>query len=378
MQTHHLNENAVPGMRPGAALFMSSKREPEDKPNDTPQNEPLHQDMPRLPSRSAWPRKARWNMRRLLALAPANRPHIEGPTASTVTVMTRVRGYAEYKPQNRNRELVENVQAVLAGMSDYLPLTLRQVFYRLVVKEQIEKTENGYARLCEVCNRARRAGMIRFNHIRDDGPRIETGHDFVTADDLTHYLTDFREDARMDLQSFQEYRIYVWCEAAGMVPQLTRVAHKYGVTVLSSGGFDSLTMKHDMAEQFDDDCIVLHLGDHDPSGVHIFKSLAEDIRAFKNPFSSDDGVFGMLGDLVCGVGFVRLAVTPEQRDDMGLPTAPPKATDNRSFDDDETVQCEAISPPDLAEILENAILEYTDIEQYEAALDWQQQIREAA
>ena len=36
--------------------------------------------------------------------------------------------------------------------------------------------------------------------------------------------------------------------------------------------------------------------------------------------------------------------------------------------------------PDLAEILENAILEYTDIEheQYVVALDWQQQIREAA
>ena len=42
------------------------------------------------------------------------------------------------------------------------------------------------------------------------------------------------------------------------------------------------------------------------------------------------------------------------------------------------VQCEAISPPDLAEIVESAILEYTDIEKYEATLVWQQQIRDAA
>ena len=212
--------------------------------------------------------------------------------------------------------------------------------------------------------------MIRFNHIRDDGPRIETGHDFVTGDDLTQYLTDFREGARMDLQSFQEYRIFVWCEAAGMVPQLTRVAHKYGVTVLSSGGFDSLTMKHDMARKFNEcqafhngdyDCVVLHLGDYDPSGVHIFSSLSEDIAA-----------------LGAEANFVRLAVTPEQRDEMDLPTAPPKATDNRSFDDTNTVQCEAISPPELAEIVENAILKYTDLDQYEAALEWQQQIRDAA
>ena len=50
----------------------------------------------------------------------------------------------------------------------------------------------------------------------------------------------------------------------------------------------------------------------------------------------------------------------------------------RSFNDTSTVQAKALSPPDLANILENAILEYADIEQYEAALDWQQQIREAA
>ena len=149
----------------------------------------------------------------------------------------RVRGYAAYRPQKRNRELVENVQAVLAEMVKYLPLTLRQVFYRLVVKEQIEKTEFGYSRLCEVCNRARRAEIISFDNIRDDGPIIKAGHDFDDADELAKHLIDLHAYARMDLQSFQERRVYVWCEAQGMVPQLTSVAHQYGVTVLSSGGF---------------------------------------------------------------------------------------------------------------------------------------------
>jgi hypothetical protein len=39
------------------------------------------------------------------------------------------------------------------------------------------------------------------------------------------------------------------CEAAGMVPQLARVAHPRGVSVLSGGGFDSLTAKHDLAQE---------------------------------------------------------------------------------------------------------------------------------
>lgn len=273
--------------------------------------------------------------------------------------MSRVRGFAEYRPQARTRELVSNVQIILSEMAAYLPLTLRQVFYRLVVKDHIDKTENGYARLCETCNRARRAAMINFDHIRDDGPTIKNGFDFADAADLTKYIGEIRTRARMDLQSFQDRRVWVWCEAAGMVPQLCRVAHKYGVSVLSSGGFDSLTMKHDMAQQLSGDNVVLHLGDYDPSGEHIFTSLAEDIQA--------------LG--ARDAEFIRLAVTPAQVLEMNLPTAPPKKTDNRSFSGTSTTQCEAISPPDLAQILEDAILDHTDLEAYQEALEWQDKIR---
>ena len=44
---------------------------------------------------------------------------------------------------------------------------------------------------------------------------------------------------------------------------------------------------------------------------------------------------------------------------MGLPTAPPKPTDRRSFTG-ETVQCEAIAPDVLSDILRAAIEERRD------------------
>ena len=55
----------------------------------------------------------------------------------------------------------------------------------------------------------------------------------------------------------------------------------------------------------------------------MFSSLAEDIEDFAAEYNGD-------------VEFVRLAVTPEQARLYGLPSAPPKATDNRRFDGDET------------------------------------------
>lgn len=47
--------------------------------------------------------------------------------------------------------------------------------------------------------------------------------------------------------------------------------------VLSSGGFDSLTAKHDLAQELGlAECAeVLHIGDHDPSGVHRLLGLSE-------------------------------------------------------------------------------------------------------
>jgi hypothetical protein len=87
---------------------------------------------------------------------------------------------------------------------------------------------------------------------------------------------------------------------------------------------------------------ILHLGDLDPSGEHLFTSLAEDVGAMT------EALFG------ARPRFTRLAVTREQTDRLGLPTAPPKPTDRRRFTGD-TVQCEAIAPDVLAGILRGAI-----------------------
>jgi hypothetical protein len=120
------------------------------------------------------------------------------------------------------------------------------------------------------------------------------------------------------------------------------------VAVLSSGGFDSLTAKHELAQELAEQLAdegqaeVLHLGDLDPSGVHLFASLAEDVTAMVQEIAG------------AAPTFTRLAVTPEQAERLELPTAPPKATDKRRFAG-ETVQCEAIAPDVLAELLRDAI-----------------------
>ena len=66
-----------------------------------------------------------------------------------VRIRTRVRGFALWSPHGATLQLLEQVRAVLVEYEDHLPLTIRQIFYRLVGAYNYEKTERAYARLCE-------------------------------------------------------------------------------------------------------------------------------------------------------------------------------------------------------------------------------------
>jgi len=258
---------------------------------------------------------------------------------------TRPRGFEPWSPRPATLELLAAVRGVLDEYRDYLPLTIRQVFYRLVGTIGYDKTEAAYERLCEMMNRARRGGFVSFDAIRDDGgSRLDP--DFW--DSPEQFLRGFHAAAanfRLDHQDGQPVRLWLLCEAAGMAPMLARVAHAYGVPVLSSGGFDSLTAKYGLARELagvETATEVLHVGDHDPSGVHLYSALAEDVTAMVQALGGAEPTF------------TRLAVTPEQIKAFGLPTAPPKPTDRRSFDG-QTVQAEALPPDVLTEIVTLAI-----------------------
>lgn len=277
----------------------------------------------------------------------------------------RPRGFIEWNPQAKTRALIEQVQGVLEEYRNHLPLTLRQVFYRLVGAHGYDKTENAYGRLCEHMNLARRARLIDFSAIRDDGFSGAVAIGWESPESVKRSIRHTAEGYVTNRQRGQPTRLVVWCEAQGMRPQLARVGRPYSVPVLSSGGFDSVTAKHNIAARFSElgSVRVLHVGDHDPSGVHIFGSLDEDVRAFIGEFGGD-------------TEFIRLAVTPDHIARYDLPTAPPKATDRRAFSG-ETVQAEALPPDVLISILDEAIRENLDMAIYRQAVEIEREERAA-
>src|SRR5918992_5154994 len=95
-----------------------------------------------------------------------------------MTTRTRAKGYADWRPQDKTLALVGAVRAILEEYQAHLPLTIRQVFYRLVGVYGYPKDENAYERLCNALNRARRARMIGFEDLRDDGISVMKGRHY--------------------------------------------------------------------------------------------------------------------------------------------------------------------------------------------------------
>jgi hypothetical protein len=265
---------------------------------------------------------------------------------------------------------------VLAEYDDQLPLTLRQVFYRLVASRGYEKTEQAYGRLGETLNRARRAGLIPFEHVRDDGVQALLPQTFGSPEEFLEWARENADVFNLDRQHGQPYYLEVWVEAAGMARMVADVALQYGVPVYSAGGFDSTTGKHDAAVRFlerDNEAegglptVVLHLGDYDASGVSPFVAAAEDVSAFVVDL-----------DASFEPEFVRVAVTEEQIGEYGLPSAPPKKNDKRGvFTDTKTVQCEAFEPDQLQEIVRAAIVERLDMDTFEETIAEEREQRSA-
>ena len=224
--------------------------------------------------------------------------------------MTRPRGFASWRPHAATLALVEQAQLVLEEYRQHWPLTVRQIFYRLIAHHGHEKTKKFEVQLYEAMNRARRAGMISFDAIRDDGAVIKAPRCWSGPAELVDAAIVEAERLRLDRQAGQPTRLFLWCEAAGMVPQLERVAAPYGITVLSGGGFESLTAMYQAAQSISEyrGAEILHIGDLDPSGEAMWKALAEGIESFLRHIDEE-----------CDFRFSRLAVTSEQVEAMSLP-----------------------------------------------------------
>jgi len=266
---------------------------------------------------------------------------------------SRVRGYAPWKPQARARATLANVEQVLETYQAHLPMSVRQILYALIGRDQAEKGD--YEHLLDVMNRARRAGMIDFEAIRDDGISVIEPVTYTGIEDFHEETAIRARNYERDKQAAQPYYIELYCEAAGMIPQVARGVKQFSIPVYSGGGFDSTTARWEVAQRVVErnvPTVLLHLGDRDNYGDSIVTAWAEDIVAYverDRPIQTIKAIP------------VTVALTAEQVEEYSLPTQPAKGSERSGR---PTCQLEALPPDILAGLIREAVAGWFDADIY--------------
>jgi hypothetical protein len=269
--------------------------------------------------------------------------------------MTAVYGTSALNGRRYRRtktELAEIDAAIFDVASRENPVTVRGVFYRVMSLGLVPKTEQGYSVVQRRSLRMRRDGELPYGWITD-GSRIRLKP--RTFSNAQAALENTARTYRRDLWINQGVHVEVWTEKDAIRGVIYPVTAEYDVPLMISRGFSSETFLYETAEDINNEhnwAVIYQLGDHDPSGVDAWRHIQGKLREFV-----DDDI---------DVTFERIAVTPEQIDELDLPTRPTKKSDTRAAKfDGESVEVDAIPSSTLRDLVRDAIEQWIDPEALE-------------
>lgn len=250
------------------------------------------------------------------------------------------------KPQARSLFLRD---AILTIAGEYERLSVRQLYYQLVARRVIEKTEQSYARICDATVQLRLSGELDYGKIAD-GHR--TRRAVYQHGGLREALENAFDIYRRNYWLDQSLHIEVWCEKDALSGVILPVCEAYGVTYVATRGFPSLTLIYESAmalARIGKPAAIFYFGDHDASGRAISNKLESDLRAHG-----------------ANITVQRVALNPAQITQYALPTRPGKWTDSRHAKfaaryGDACVELDALPPDVLTTLVEERILATIDV-----------------
>jgi len=120
--------------------------------------------------------------------------------------------------------------------------------------------------------------------------------------------------------------------------------------------------------------VVLHLGDHDPSGVDMSRDIEDRLRLFiAHHVGWERALDGFL--------FTRIALTMDQIEEYEPPPNPAKVTDSRfeayqELHGDESWELDSMSPTTLSALIRSKVMEHRDEDLWNEAEGKQEAHRE--
>lgn len=270
-----------------------------------------------------------------------------------------------YKDIRFNRSTLELINFLDKLIGEYqaagYTLSVRQLYYQLVARNVVPNTEQSYKRVASIINDARLAGMLDWDAVEDRNRDVQVRPRWSSGSDI---LMGCARQFHMDLWDSQDHRVFVIVEKAALAGILEPTCRQYDVPLLAARGYPSVSIVREMALDHVQAAInngqrtlILHLGDHDPSGIDMTRDLEERFTLF-------------LGGYTPEFELRRIALTRDQVDEQKPPPNPAKTTDSRYFSyrdehGSESWELDALKPDYIVGLVRGEIEENIDFDAWD-------------
>lgn len=226
------------------------------------------------------------------------------------------RKYKDIRFHGKSLETIERVNAIVEEYeAQGYELTLRQVYYQLVARGFIPNNERSYKNLGSLINDGRLAGLIDWYAIVDRTRNLRRNSHWNCPEDV---IDSARYSYMLDRWENQPNYVEVWVEKDALIGIVSQICRELDVPHFSCRGYTSQSEMWSAAQRFirqnhRESRTIIHLGDHDPSGI----DMTRDIQERMDMFGAD-------------VYVKRVALTMEQIEKFSPPPNPTKLSDARA------------------------------------------------
>lgn len=231
----------------------------------------------------------------------------------------------KYIDRRFNYESQNTINAAIKIIQEYeimgLTLTLRQLYYQFVSRDLIDNTIQEYKKLGNTINAARLAGLIDWRSMED---RTRNLYKMSSWDNPKQILKSAASSYKIDLWENQDFYIEIWVEKEALSGVIDDACYTYRVPYFSCRGYTSQSEQWAagmrMVDKINDGktVLVLHFGDHDPSGIDMTRDNDERLKMFISAHADADNF-----------SIKRMALNMDQVDEYNPPENPAKTTDSR-------------------------------------------------
>lgn len=270
--------------------------------------------------------------------------------------------YVSKRFNDSSLAIIAQANSIIADYEEQgFDLTLRQLYYQFVARGLIANRDSEYKRIGGIINDARLAGLIDWDAIQDRTRELKTNTHWRSPESIIEAaMTGYQRDH----WEGQPYRPEVWIEKDALIGVITPICKALDVPRFSCRGYTSSSEMWRGGQRMakwvndhDQTPFILHLGDHDPSGIDMTRDITDRLNLFSE-----------------GVSVHRIALNMDQIDEYGPPPNPAKMTDSRFWGytklyGNESWELDALEPQVMADLIESAVLALRDNDIYEEVLE---------